>query len=69
MSHEQDLRFQTPHLSHICHILYLGGGLKPAAFLLFWPETCSFGRFSCIFHAVLKLEPLTFNPSVQGSNP
>ena len=37
--------------------------------LLFPAETCSFVRFSCIFRAVLKLEPLTFNPSVLGSNP
>ena len=30
--------------------------------------SCSFVRF-CVFRAVLKLEPLTFNPSVLGSNP
>ena len=40
------------------------------------PEICVFScafvrfpAFSCVFRAVLKLEPLTFNPSVLGSNP
>ena len=41
--------------------------------MLFWPETCIFVAFlvhlPCCFGAVLRLEPLTFNPSVLGSNP
>ena len=45
--------------------LYLESGLRPALFRALRAFSCSFVRFLC----VLKLEPLTFNPSVLGSNP
>ena len=61
--------FPPPHTRHICHTLYLEGGLRLRCCVLFWPETSIFGRFWCFAPALLKLEPLTFNPSVLGSNP
>ena len=48
------LRPAFPPFFRCCHCCHFVSGR--------WPETCR-------FPAVLRLEPLTFNPSVLGSNP
>ncbi len=62
------LRPAFPPFFRCCHCCHFVSGR--------WPETCRFPAvLSCFpavsrfFEAVLGLEPLTFNPSVLGSNP